>query len=191
MIVMRRFLKRIGYNVFTLDAGRNFEPPEERIMSVDDATAFREKMVAIIAKRLEQIYQQTEQKVALIGWSMGGCYALDLSQQYPEYTSKVITLGTPFGDPRGTLAWNVLRKMNKSQVAIEDMNFASWMAKCEIKTSDIPIHVLYSDNDGIVNPSIAKLPEHPSVIHHQIESSHVAFAFNKKAYKAIAELLNS
>lgn len=190
MVVMRRFLKKIGYNVFSLQAGRNFEPPEERIMSVDDATRFREKMVAIIGQRLQAVFQQTQQKVALVGWSMGGCYALDLSQQYPECVSQVITLGTPFGDPRGTAAWKLMRKINKSQVPIETMDFKRWLDKTHVNTTGVAINVLFSETDGIVNPEIAKLPAHPDVQHHGINASHVAFAYNTEAYKKIARLLH-
>jgi hypothetical protein len=189
MRAMRYFLKRIGYRTYSLDLGRNYELCEERIKSVDDALALRKKMVSLIVERVDALYEQTGQRIALIGWSIGGCYALDVSQQRPEKIIRVVTLGSPFGDPRGNALWPVIRLLNHNTVHPDDMDFESWMERRTIRTDHIPIDVIYSPRDGIFGESIARLPDHPCVTHTEIDASHVSFAFNTLAYRKISQIL--
>jgi pimeloyl-ACP methyl ester carboxylesterase len=189
MLMMRYFLRRLGYNALGLELGRNREPAEERIMCVDDALAFRAKMATLIAQRVDDIYASYGQPVTLVGWSMGGCYALDVSQQQPDKVGRVITLGAPFGDPRGTSTWDILRWLNKSDVPVETQNFAGWINKASTATPHIPMHVIYSANDGIVAEDIARLPVAQHVEHIELDSSHVAFAWNPKVYEVVAQVL--
>lgn len=189
MRTMRYFLKRVGYKTYGLDLGRNYESAQERIKSVDDALVFRKKMVALIVERIDSLFEQTGQRIALIGWSMGGCYALDVSQQRPDKIKRVITLGSPFGDPRGTAMWPVMRLINRSHVDPDNMDFDSWLERCNIQTDNIPVDVIYSPRDGIVGESIARLPDHPCVTHTEIDASHISFAYNTLAYRKIAQVL--
>jgi hypothetical protein len=191
MRAMRYFLKRIGYKAYSQELGRNYESSQERIKSVDDALAFRNKMVDLIVKRVDAIYDQTGQRISLIGWSMGGCYALDVSQQRPDKIKRVITLGSPFGDPRGTALWPVMRLINRSNVNPDTMDFDSWLERTVIRTENIPVDVIYSPRDGIVGESIARLPDHPCVTHTEIDASHISFAFNALAYRKIGQILAS
>ena len=71
-LVLRFFLKRIGYKPFALSLGRNVEGVDDRIQSVDDANRFRERMVELAVARIDDIHQQTGEKVSLVGWSMDG-----------------------------------------------------------------------------------------------------------------------
>lgn len=191
MRTMRYFLKQVGYKTYSMDLGRNYESAQERIKSVDDALAFRNKMVGLIIERVDSLYQKTGQPIALIGWSMGGCYALDVSQQRPDKIKRVITLGAPFGDPRGTSLWSVMRLINRSDVHTDDMDFDSWLEKRTVRTSNIPVDVIYSPRDGIVSESIARLDNHPCVTHTEIDASHLSFTFNALAYRKIGKILAS
>ncbi|HEY9034240.1 MAG TPA: alpha/beta hydrolase [Pseudomonadales bacterium] len=190
MKLMRLFLQAIGYRPFSLQLGRNIESRAERIRSVDDATAFRKRMAGNVARRIVELQQQTGEKITLVGWSMGGCYALDASQQQPDKVAAVITLGSPFGDPRGTATWDILRWLSRSTVAEADMDFAGWLDRSRLDADfPVPVHVIYSERDGIVSREVARLPDHPAVQHRQVDSSHMAFAFNPRAYAALAQLL--
>jgi pimeloyl-ACP methyl ester carboxylesterase len=189
MLMMRYFLNQLGYNAVGLELGRNVESAEERIMCVDDAIAFREKMTALVAQRVETLHRQFGQPVTLLGWSMGGCYALDVSQVQADKVNRVITLGAPFGDPRGTSTWDILRWLNKSDVPVETQNFAGWLDKRHTVTPHIPMHIIYSPNDGIVAEEVARLPDAEHIEHIELDSSHVAFAWNPQVYQTIAEVL--
>jgi pimeloyl-ACP methyl ester carboxylesterase len=185
--VLRHFLRRIGYRPFALGLGRNVEGLENRIQSVDDATRFRERMVEEAVRRIRAIHDDTGERVSLVGWSMGGLYALDASRLVPELTRQVITLGSPFGDPRGTSLFTLMRRLSGSTVPVEMQDFDSWLAKAAEPA--VPTRVIYSARDGIVGTDIARLPESPLTEHMEVDSSHVAFALNPRALDAVATSL--
>jgi pimeloyl-ACP methyl ester carboxylesterase len=187
--VLRFFLKAIGYTPFALEAGRNVEGMENRIQSVDDATRFRERLVNLTVERTREIHSKTAESVSLVGWSMGGLYALDTSRHLPEITRRVITLGAPFGDPRGTSLFTVMRRLSGSDTPIEEQNFDGWMDKAVAPS--VPTTVIYSQRDGIVGTDIAMLPESAFTRHVQVNSSHIAFALNVRALSEIAVALRS
>lgn len=187
--ILRFFLKRIGYRPFALEAGRNVEGMENRIQSVDDATRFRERLVDLTVKRIREVHAMTSESVSLIGWSMGGLYALDASRHLPEITRRVITLGTPFGDPRGTSLFKLMRRLSGSTIPIEEQNFDEWLDKAVAPL--VPTSVIYSERDGIVGTDIARLPDSPLIQHVQVDSSHLAFAYNARALGEVAIALKS
>jgi len=190
MLVMRYFLDKLGYQSHALDLGVNYEPAAERIKRVEDALAFRKKMVAQVARRTEQIHNDSGRAVTLLGWSMGGLYAFDVSQQSPNIIRQVITLGAPFGDPRSTSTFNLLRWINRSEVAIEEQDFDSWNRKSLLTSDKVPIKVIYSPADGVVAPQIARLADHPMVEHIEVDSSHLGFTVNPKTLGKLAHLLS-
>ena len=105
----------------------------------------------------------------------------------PEDARQVITLGSPFGDPRGTSLFMLMRRLSGSTVPLEEQDFDSWLDKAAAPT--VPTRVIYSKRDGIVGTDIARLPESPFTEHVQVDSSHVAFALNPRALGAVAESL--
>jgi len=187
--ILRFFLKKIGYRPFALEAGRNVEGMENRIQSVDDATRFRERLVDLTVKRIRQVHTMTSESVSLIGWSMGGLYAMDASRHLPDITRQVITLGSPFGDPRGTSLFTVMRRLSGSEIPIEEQDFDGWSDKAVAPS--VPTSVIYSQRDGIVGTNIARLPESTLTRHVQVDSSHVAFASNVRALGEVAAALRA
>ena len=183
-IMLRYFLRRIGYQPHALELGRNVEGQADRIRSVDDATRFREQMTAPIVKRVREIQKQSGKTVSLVGWSMGGLYALDTAQQIPKSIRQVITLGSPFGDPRGTSLFKVMRQLSGSTVPIEQQDFTSWLNKSA--APKVPTRVIYSERDGIVGTAIARLPTSKNIEYEQVDSSHIAFALNPRALRSVA-----
>ncbi len=191
MFVIRYLLKQLGYEPYTLNLGVNYEASEERIKRVEDAVAYREKMVEACKARLQEVYEQSGQPVSLIGVSMGGLYAFDTAQQLPDLMRQVITIVAPFGDPRGVALFNLLRRINRSTVPIEEQNFDSWNNKRKIITDDVPIKVIYSPQDGFVSTEVARLDDHPAVSHYEVETSHVGCAVNPQVLELIGELMGN
>ena len=191
MFLLRYLLDQLGYRCYALELGINVESAAERIMRVEDAVTFREKMIPKIIARAEQISDETGRPVELIGWSLGGLYAFDVSQEIPERIRQVITLAAPFGDPRGTSTFNILRTLNRSTVPIEEQDFSQWTNKRQLRSDKVPVKVLYSESDGIVSPAIARLDEHPMVEHIAVNSSHAGFTVNREALSHITHLLTS
>jgi len=89
-----RYLQKLGYDPYQWELGRNLGP---RAVGLDG-----EKMV----DRLEAIHAKTGRKVSVIGWSLGGAFARQLSRRRPDLVRQVISLGSPLtGTPRATNAW--------------------------------------------------------------------------------------
>lgn len=187
--VLRYFLRRIGHAPHRLGLGVNIEAKERRIRSVDDALAFRDDIGTQVLDRLRELNEQSGEPVSLVGWSMGGLYAFDAMRAEPARVRMVVTLGTPFGDPRGTALFSLLRRLSGSDVPLESQDYAGWLARRALPIDAPPVKILYSPRDGIVSPGIARVPNHPSVEHVAVDSSHIGFGVNPAALREVASQL--
>ncbi len=189
MLAMRKLLKRVGYDAREAGIGTNKESRDNLIKSVDDAIVFRKEMGERLQERLYEINQQTQQPVTLIGWSMGGLLAFDVAKANASITSRVITMGSPFGDPRETIAFELLRRLNKSDVAVDVQDFATWDALKDTADLNVAVDVIISENDGIVSPSACHLAKHPLVKTHWVKSSHIGLSINPNTLHLITNIL--
>lgn len=187
MYVMRYYLNRWGYDARPWNLGVNFT--KMRITAIDQINAFREEMEERVAARITELHNETGRQVSLVGWSLGGIYANSMADRVPEYLNHVITLGAPYGDPRGTAAWNVLKALNASSTPDDEQDFEGWLKHDAITDRKVRTTVIFSPNDGIVAESSARLAELDNISHVPVNSSHVGFAFNPAVYRVIAEIL--
>jgi pimeloyl-ACP methyl ester carboxylesterase len=187
MLVLRYYLNRWGYDARPWNLGVNFT--RSRITAIDQINVFREEMEEKVAARIEELFNETEKKVSVIGWSLGGIYANSMVERVPDYLNHVISLGAPYGDPRGTAAWNVLKALNFSNTPDEEQDFSGWSKRDTLKDRKVKTTVIYSPNDGIVGEAAARLADHDSIFHQSVNSSHMGFAFNPAVYRVIAETL--
>lgn len=186
---LRRFLARLGYDAPPPALGRNVDRGELRIRRIEDAARFRDAQVDRVLERISALAETTHQRISLVGWSMGGLYALDASQRAPHLVRSVVTLGSPFGDPRGTSMFDLMRRLNRSEVPVEEQDFTIWTARRRIETASVPITVIHSDRDGIVGRGIARLPRERCVRHVRVESSHLGFAAHPEVFAEVATAL--
>ncbi len=189
MAVLRRFLEKKDYQALPWGLGTNFT--NDRVTTMDSVLDFCRQKEADIAEQLHQITDKTGEKVSLIGWSLGGVYANSIAQTHPELVRQIITLGSPIGDPRGTSTWNILKKMNRSDVPDEEQNVDGWLArKQDLGNRKVRTSILYSLRDGAVSKGSAVIEGHPMVENIEVSSSHVGFAHNPLVYYIIAERLS-
>lgn len=186
---LRSFLSTLGYETPAASLGRNVDRGELRIRSVDDAAVFRRAQVDRVVERVREIACDTGEPVSVIGWSMGGLFALDTSQRVPDLVRSAVTMGSPFGDPRGTSMFHVMRVLNRSRVPVEDQDFGPWLAGRCLTTQSVPITVIRSNRDGIVGRGIAELPRTRCVRHVRVESSHLGFTANPDVFREVARAL--
>ncbi len=188
MGLLRYYITRWGYDARRWKLGLNFT--RSRVTSIDQVNAFRAEMEERVAGRVREIHQRSGQKVSIIGWSLGGLYANAMAEQMPECVRQVITLGTPFGDPRGTAAWNLLKRLNMSKVPEEEQNLQGWLKQHDTQGAHpVPTTVIYSHTDGIVSPEVALLLHKHNVDHIAVASSHTGLAVNPAVFRVIAETL--
>ena len=127
-------------------------------------------------------------KVSLIGWSLGGLYATGMAHRYPDLVRQVITLGTPFGDPRGTSIYAFMERIYDADVMPAQIE--EWIGFTFEGDLQVPVTALYSNSDGFVGASIARLPEHTLMESIAVMASHVGFPFNPLVQALIAERLS-
>jgi hypothetical protein len=93
--------------------------------------------------------------VTLIGWSLGGLYAVALAHRFPQWIRQVITLGTPFGDPRGTALYSVMGRIHGNEA--DEASLRRWVEHTYSGgVLRVPVLTLYSESDGIVGAGIAR-----------------------------------
>ena len=152
---LRRFLNRRGYNAIPWGLGRN--AASVRSSDIDDFLAHRAEVEDIIAARVEREYRASGRRLTLIGWSLGGLYAVALAHRFPRWIRQVITLGTPFGDPRGTALYSVMGRMNATADEVDEAALERWVEHTysggELRG---PVLALYSESDGIVGGGFAR-----------------------------------
>lgn len=184
---LRRFLNERGYRAIPWGLGRN--GIEARSQNIDDFLAHRTATEDAIAVRIEDEFRSTRRKLTLIGWSLGGLYAVALAHRYPQWIREVITLGTPYGDPRGTALFSVMGSIYHH--AVEESALQRWVEHTyrggKLK---VPVLALYSESDGIVGPSIARCQGDPRYVTNvAVFASHVGFPFNPIVFALIANHL--
>ncbi len=171
-IRLRRSLRAAGYAAYGWGLGKN------RGARVDLLDRLEERLVVISQRN-------GGQKVALVGWSLGGIYARELAKRRSDLVSLVVTLGSPFsGSPRANNAWRLYEFLNDHPVDNPPLPIE--------RESKPPVTTIavWSPIDGIVAPAAARGLPHES--DHQIELPlhHLALARNHRGIRLIGELLS-
>jgi len=186
---LRKFLNRLGYRALPWGLGRN--AAEVRAATLDDFLTHRGEVEDRIATRVEEEYHASGGKVTLVGWSLGGLYSVALAHRFPQWIRQVITLGTPFGDPRGTALYNVMARVYDHRVGVDEEMLRRWVDYTyrggELR---VPVLALYSESDGIVGAGIARCEGDPRYVTNMaVMASHVGFPFNPLVFAVIANHL--
>ena len=187
--MLRSFLCDLGYHAVPWGLGRNAS--EARADSMQAFMRHRASLEDRIAARVEQEYLSSGGKVTLIGWSLGGLYSVALAHRYPQWIRQVITLGTPFGDPRGTALYSVMARMNERSGDESEESLRQWV---DYTYSGgplrVPVLTLFSESDGIVGKGIARCAgDARYVTNMAVSASHVGFPFNPVVFAVIGNHL--
>jgi hypothetical protein len=118
-------------------------------------------------------------------------YAVALAHQYPQWIRQIITLGTPYGDPRGTAIYSVMDRMYDNGPEVDEASLRRWVEHTysggELR---VPILALYSESDGIVGTGIARCQADPRYVSNMsVMASHVGFPFNPLVFAVIGNHL--
>ena len=186
---LRRFLVKRGYNAIPWGKGRN--AADKQPSSLDAFLEYRESIEDEVAEQVRSEFERSGRKVTLIGWSLGGLYSVALAHRFPQWIRQVITLGTPFGDPRGTSLYNILGRVYNNEVEVDEEALQRWVQHTyrggELR---VPVLTLYSESDGIVGAGIARCEGDPRYVTNiAVMASHVGFPFNPLVYGVIANHL--
>ena len=185
LTVMRYWLRRIGYDARSSGIQLNVDCSDIAVDSLEE--------------RVERIGADTGRKLALVGHSRGAHFAKALGTRRPDLVSAVVSLGagldTPFDISVPTQA--AVAAVRAIHVSVGDRvaHKGCFTSECECKfTQDyagefpagVPITSIYSRGDGVVRWPACVVPYADCV---EVTGSHVGLAFNRKAYRALAEAL--
>ena len=173
--VLRRFLAQQNYATHAWELGRNLGPKA--------IGGQGEKLVA----RLEAIYAEHGRKVSLVGWSLGGVLARQLSRRRPELVRQVISLGSPFaGDPRATNVWRAYELLTGQR--LKDPDTRSQLQESAL-IPPVPSTSIYSKGDGVVAWQNCLEPEAATTDNIEVNGSHCGLGVNPAVLYAVADRL--
>ncbi len=170
-----RYLEKLGYDPYQWELGRNLGP---RAVGADG-----EKMV----DRLEAIYAKTGRTVTVIGWSLGGAFARQLSRRRPDMVRQVISLGSPLtGTPRATNAWRAYQYFTGQKM--DDPKLQAQVREGH-DVPPVPSTAVFSKNDGIVAWQTSREPKSETTDNIEVRGSHCGLGANPAVMWAIADRL--
>ncbi len=168
---MRRYLDYLGYTALPWSQGRNRGRPER------DAK--------VLIDHIDSV-RQSDEKITLVGWSLGGVIAREAARLSPATVREVITFGTPVeGGPKYTsTAQLYARKQNLDLDAFEEH-----IHSVNTKGITQPLTVIYSRSDGIVGWRAAIDRYNPQARHIRVPGSHIGLGTNPLVWRAVAKTL--
>lgn len=170
--ILRRFLRRLGYNVRGWELGRNLGPTE--------------RVLDQLPRAVTAMVNWTGQPVSIVGWSLGGVYAREMARQDPDHIRQVITLGSPFAisDPKQSRADLLYRRRAHLHAADRVPTLPEIMAPIPVPSTSV-----YSRRDGIVAWQACIEPR--TELHDNVEvlCSHLGFGVDSSTLWLIADRL--
>lgn len=169
-VPLRRFLTSKGYAVQGWEQGRNLGP--------------REGVMEVLQETLAKMHRDTERKVSVIGWSLGGVYAREIARHAPDQVRQVITLGSPLYGKADTSsnAWAVY-KFVSGQKEVK----ANLRGDC---APPVPTTSIYTRTDGVVGWGCSVERQGPQTDNIEINSaSHTGLGVNPLVWYALGNRL--
>jgi len=168
---LRGLLKALGYQAHGWGLGSNL--------------LFDQQLEAEMVALVNEVADNSEQKVSLIGWSLGGLYAREIAKSCPQQVRCVISLGSPIsGQSSHSNAHALFQALNGEQ------------SKAELDRSrrlheapPVPTTSIYSKTDGIVawEGSVQKMAADTENI--EVPASHLGIGVNPLVMCVLADRL--
>ena len=179
------WLRRIGYRSYMSRIGWNAECVKT--------------LVDRLSETISKAHSQTGRKVHLIGHSLGGVIARSAAAQWPEKTSSVITLGSPFrgirSHPLVLAAGERVRERIRRQGGSLQPDCYTGYCGCDAVIAvqnGLPKSVfqtaIYTRTDGVVDWRVCLTDDHST--NFEVSGTHVGLVFNASVYGLIAKRLN-
>lgn len=172
---LREHCRSLGYDAFDWGQGFNTGPQ-------GDLDIWLHTLKSQVVDRLAD----NTQPATLIGWSLGGLYAREISKLMPTRVRQVITLGTPFNaDADHTNVGWFFRLLSGNSSVIDPALSRRLRTPPPLRSTAI-----YSRSDGVVAWQTCRHDKQSSLAHDiEVESSHIGMGWNRDVLAAITDRL--
>ncbi len=182
LFALKLFLGGRGYQVQTWGLGRNI--------------GFQRRHAQALEQKIRYLHHQSGRKVSLVGWSLGGVFALYGALQAPECVRQLITLGSPVSvDAEGGNQSPRLVKALYRMIA-HPMGPGVHVMQPRAKKlrdrllPDVPMSCLYTISDGVVPPQEATIEGPVERCENiRVSGSHTGLGFNAMVMCILADRL--
>jgi len=170
---LRQYLANLGYRAHRWKLGSN------KGYSPDLHDGMRERIIELV--------DRYEQKISLVGWSLGGVYARELAREMPHRVRQVITMGSPFrGHPSSSNIHHIFDLLSDVPYRQIPESFLQHMAS----PPPVPTTALYTRGDGVVAwQSTVELSDRDDVENIHVGGAHLGLGFNPRVLVALADRL--
>ncbi len=170
---MRKFINKLGYVSYDWGLGRN-------LADFDD--------LEFIAEKIDFLFKKHNQKVTLIGWSLGGVYARQLAKENKDKISQVISMGSPFNGATEPNNARWLYNRIKEKEGTPEIG-ADVLADLP-NPAPVPTTAIYSKEDGIIPWEVCmEITEDKIHQNVRVYGSHLGFGVNPSVLYIIADRL--
>ena len=174
-VVLRFYLRRLGYWVHGWRLGRNF-----------GFDGHRGRIDRGLAHRLEELAERHGKRISLVGWSLGGIYAREIARAIPERIRQVITLGSPFaGEGRSSNVDRLYRALTGGSLRRPNPELLARLPE----PPPVPSTAIYSRTDGVAHWRACLERPAPHTDNIEVRGSHCGLGFNPAVLYAIADRL--
>lgn len=178
---MARVLRRAGY--------RTYRPGVLANVSCTLDTATR------LEARIEQVAERREQRVTLVGHSLGGMLARGLAARRPDLVSGIVTMGSPVlapGAHHRLLTLGVVGLVGLSRAGFTGVMAAACVGgdcalqsfeECQVPLPpDVAFTAIWSRHDGVVDWRACL---DPAATHVEVAASHIGMAVDPRVADAV------
>ena len=167
---MRGVLSAVGHKVEGWQLGRNMGLRPGRFEELEN--------------RFLRFAGKAGEPVAVIGWSLGGLYAVELARRHPQAVRQVITMGSPVsGFLTANNAWKLYERVAGHAIADAPVD---WQPG---ELPMVPMTAIAARGDGIVHPQAAHARPGPEVENLVVPGTHSGLGWNSHAIRIVADRL--
>ncbi len=172
MTPLRNFLIHLGYNAIGWGLGENHGNVPQLLEQVKDL--------------IVNLSRESNQKIIIIGWSLGGYIGREAARDHQDFVEKVITLGSPIiGGPKYTSIGDLFSKRYSIDLELLEKEIDD-----RFQTPlEIPLYSIYSKYDNIVSWEACVDKYSPRITNKEVNSTHIGLIVKYEVYKLVSEYL--
>jgi pimeloyl-ACP methyl ester carboxylesterase len=153
---------------------------------------FRENQIKELINKIEIIKEEldSKNKMVLVGHSLGGVYAKEISKLRPDLIDKIITMGSPLFDKHGSGSSSMVSSLyNFINKESELSEFELSILENYDVLPEVESHSFYSKTDGVVHWETSLYPESENHHNYEFDCSHCGMIFDNKVVNKIIDLI--